>query len=48
MNIEPIELNDEIEALLVGEGLPVSDLRSSDQLKYSGCALMVASSALLE
>ena len=36
MNIEPIELNDEVEALLVGEGLPVSDLRSPGQPKLFG------------
>lgn len=36
MNIEPIELTDEVEALLVGEELPVSDLHSSDQLNFFG------------
>lgn len=36
MNIEPIELNDEIEALLVGEKLPVLDLYSSNQTQLFG------------
>ncbi len=36
MNIEPIELNDEVEALLVSEELPVSDLRSPNQLRLFG------------
>ncbi|HAO23709.1 MULTISPECIES: arsenic resistance N-acetyltransferase ArsN2 [unclassified Methylophaga] len=38
MNIEPIELNDEIETLLVGEELPISDLHSSNQTQFfRGC-----------
>ncbi len=36
MNIEPIELNDDVEALLVGEGLPVSDLRSPNEPRFFG------------
>jgi amino-acid N-acetyltransferase len=36
MNIDPIELNDEVVALLISEELPVSDLRSSNQPKLFG------------
>lgn len=36
MDIEQIELNDEVETLLVGEELPVSELRSANQPKLFG------------
>ena len=36
MDIEPIELNDEVETLLVGAKLPVSDLRSPNNPRFFG------------
>jgi amino-acid N-acetyltransferase len=36
MNIEPIDFNDEVEALLAAEKLPISDLRISSQTQFFG------------